>query len=68
MLLQNFKVFFFIMTGAYDKKGIYTIPLKYPYLKNDPFKLIITVYHHKWQYSNHGVYLDKGAFMKNTNI
>ena len=28
MLLQNFKVFFFIMTGAYDKKGIYTIPLQ----------------------------------------
>ena len=47
MLLQNFKVFFFIMTGAYDKKGIYTIPLKYTYLKNASFKPIITVYHHK---------------------
>ena len=47
MLLQNFKVFFFIMIGAYDKKGSCTILLKYPYLKNTPFKPIITVYHHK---------------------
>ena len=68
MLLQNIKVFFFIMIGAYDKKGSCTTLLKYPYLKNAPFKPIITVYHHKWQCSNDGVYLDKGAFMKNTNI